>query len=308
MKGTFSVLLALSRNMKRLAVFLLICGAWLWPFGSVHAQKAFFFKIQGKTLKEPSYLFGTYHVMGNRYLEGFPQVDKAFQSSKGLVNEVRLSSVNPYQMAALMMMKDNSISAMLDTTAYGMVSDALKQYYGFRLQQFDQMKPMLVYTMLISAYARQWDTLLNRYEGVALDSWFEQMADSLKKEITSLETFDEQYQMLFVDKPEEQQAKELSDMVLKSDSMRLAFQSMTRAYYSGNLDSMWKVLAQTSGAQEDSDMEHLLKKRNRKWLEMLPGLMERKSQFIAVGAAHLAGPDGLVAGLKSKGFQVIQIL
>jgi uncharacterized protein YbaP (TraB family) len=55
-------------------------------------------------------------------------------------------------------------------------------------------------------------------------------------------------------------------------------------------------------------MNRLLKKRNSKWLEMLPGLMERKSQFIAVGAAHLAGPDGLVAGLKSKGFQVIQIL
>ena len=294
--------------MKQFKSFLLSFFVTICSVSSGLAQQVFLFKVQGKGLKEASYLFGTYHVMGNRYLEAFPQVDKAFQSSKGLVNEVRLSSVNPYQMAALMMMKDNSISAMLDTTAYGMVSDALKQYYGFRLQQFDQMKPMLVYTMLISAYARQWDTLLNRYEGVALDSWFEQMADSLKKEITSLETFDEQYQMLFVDKPEEQQAKELSDMVLKSDSMRLAFQSMTRAYYSGNLDSMWKVLAATSGPQEDSDMEHLLKKRNMKWLEMLPGLMERKSQFIAVGAAHLAGPDGLVAGLKSKGFQVIQIL
>lgn len=294
--------------MKQFKSFLLSFFVTICSVSSGLAQQVFLFKVQGKGLKEASYLFGTYHVMGNRYLEGFPQVDKAFQSSRGLVNEVRLSSVNPYQMAALMMMKDNSISAMLDTTAYGMVSDALKQYYGFRLQQFDQMKPMLVYTMLISAYARQWDTLLNRYEGVALDSWFEQMADSLKKEITSLETFDEQYQMLFVDKPEEQQAKELSDMVLKSDSMRLAFQSMTRAYYSGNLDSMWKVLAATSGAQADSDMEHLLKKRNRKWLEILPGVMERKSQFIAVGAAHLAGPEGLVAGLKAKGYQVTQIL
>jgi uncharacterized protein YbaP (TraB family) len=288
--------------------FFLLSGYALIQCCIAEAQAPFLFKVQGKGLKEASYLFGTYHVMGNRYLDGFSNVDKAFRSCKGLVNEVRLSSVNPYQMAALMMMKDNSISAMLDTTVYGMVSDALKQYYGFRLQQFDQMKPMLVYTMLISAFARQWDTLLNRYEGLALDSWFEQMADSLKKEITSLETFDEQYQMLFVDKPEEQQAKELSDMVLKSDSMRLAFQSMTRAYYSGNLDSMWKVLSATSGAQADSDMEHLLKKRNRKWLEILPGVMERKSQFIAVGAAHLAGPEGLVAGLKAKGYQVTQIL
>lgn len=278
------------------------------PVSSGVAQKAFFFKVQGKGLKEASYLFGTYHVMGNHYLDGFPQVGKAFQSCKGLVNEVRLSSVNPYQMAALMMMKDNSISAMLDTTAYGLVSDALKQYYGFRLQQFDQMKPMLVQTMLLSAFARQWDTMLRRYEGLALDSWFEQMADSLKKEVTPLETFDEQYQMLFVEKSEEQQARELSDMVLKTDSMRRSFQTMTRAYYSGNLDSMWKVLSTSSGTQADPDLERLLKQRNRKWLEALPGLMERKSQFVAVGAAHLAGPEGLVAGLKAKGYQVTQVL
>ncbi len=277
-------------------------------FQAAQAQKPFLFKVQGKGLKEASYLFGTYHVMGSRYLDGFPVVDQAFRSCKGLVNEVRLSSVNPYQMAALLMMKDNSISAMLDTTAYALVSDALKQYYGFRLQQFDQMKPMLVQTMLISAFARQWDTMLNRYEGVALDAWFEQMADSLKKEVTPLETFDEQYQSLFVEKSEEEQAKELSDMVLKTDSVRRDFQAMTRAFYSGNLDSMWLVLSATGNPNEAADMERLLKKRNLKWLEQLPGTMERKSQFVAVGAAHLAGPFGLVAGLKAKGYQVIQVL
>jgi uncharacterized protein YbaP (TraB family) len=302
------MILALSPNMKRLAGYFVICCAMLWPFQPVQAQKAFFFKIQGKSLKEPSYLFGTYHVMGNRYLEVFPEVNAAFSSCKGLVNEVRLSSVNPYNMAALLTMKDNSISAMLDTNAYGLISDALKEFYGVRLQQLDQMKPMLVATMLISAYARQWDTMLGKYEGKPLDKWLEDRADSEKMEVVSLETFDEQYQLLFLDKSEEEQAKELSDMVLKSDSVRIAFETMTRAYYSGNLDSLWKAVATGAESPDGLDMNRLLKKRNSKWLEMLPGLMERKSQFIAVGAAHLAGPDGLVAGLKSKGFQVIQIL
>jgi uncharacterized protein YbaP (TraB family) len=294
--------------MKRLAGYFVICCAILWTFQPAQAQKAFFFKIQGKSLKEPSYLFGTYHVMGNLYLEEFPEVNDAFSSCKGLVNEVRLASVNPYNMAALLTMKDNSISAMLDTNAYGLISDALKEFYGVRLQQLDQMKPMLVATMLISAYARQWDTVLGKYEGKPLDKWLEDQADSEKKEVVSLETFDEQYQLLFLDKSEEEQAKELSDMVLKSDSVRYAFQTMTRAYYSGNLDSLWNAVSTGVDSPEGLDMNRLLKKRNSKWLEMLPGLMERKSQFIAVGAAHLAGPDGLVAGLKSKGFQVTQIL
>lgn len=294
--------------MKRLVGYFVMCCTMFWTFQPVQAQKAFFFKIQGKSLKEPSYLFGTYHVMGNRYLEVFPEVNEALSTCKGLVNEVRLSTVDPYSMAALLTMKDNSISAMLDTNAYGLISDALKEFYGIRLQQLDQMKPMLVATMLISAYARQWDTMLGKFEGKPLDKWLEDQADSEQKEVASLETFDEQYRLLFLDKSEEEQAKELSDMVLKSDSVRSAFQTMTRAYYSGNLDSLWNAVSTGADSPEGLDMNRLLKKRNNKWLEMLPGLMERKSQFIAVGAAHLAGPDGLVAGLKSKGFQVTQIL
>ncbi|MNI43529.1 TraB family protein [compost metagenome] len=46
----------------------------------------------------------------------------------------------------------------------------------------------------------------------------------------------------------------------------------------------------------------MLKNRNQRWLDQLPALMEKESLFIAVGAGHLVGDEGLIKGLAAKGY------
>jgi uncharacterized protein YbaP (TraB family) len=51
--------------------------------------------------------------------------------------------------------------------------------------------------------------------------------------------------------------------------------------------------------------ERLLAARNRSWLPALVSRLQgREPQLIIVGAAHLAGPDGLVPALRQRGFDV----
>ena len=57
-----------------------------------------------------------------------------------------------------------------------------------------------------------------------------------------------------------------------------------------------------TGSREEAD--RLLKNRNEKWLQKLPKLMQNKSLFIAVGAGHLVGKDGLISRLKAMGYIV----
>ena len=40
------------------------------------------------------------------------------------------------------------------------------------------------------------------------------------------------------------------------------------------------------------------------WLRKLPPILTSKRAFIAVGAGHLAGSYGLIAGLRKRGFRV----
>jgi uncharacterized protein len=53
--------------------------------------------------------------------------------------------------------------------------------------------------------------------------------------------------------------------------------------------------------------QRLLVERNRNWLPQLEALFARKGPaLVVVGAAHLVGPDGLVAMLKAKGYAIEQ--
>ena len=49
----------------------------------------------------------------------------------------------------------------------------------------------------------------------------------------------------------------------------------------------------------------ILTGRNDAWLvKLLPMLEQREKPFVAVGAAHLVGPDGLPALLEAQGYTV----
>ena len=51
----------------------------------------------------------------------------------------------------------------------------------------------------------------------------------------------------------------------------------------------------------------LITERNRNWMPQLDACLKRSSPcFVIVGAAHLVGPEGLLAMLQSRGYRVEQ--
>jgi uncharacterized protein YbaP (TraB family) len=54
--------------------------------------------------------------------------------------------------------------------------------------------------------------------------------------------------------------------------------------------------------------KRLLVDRNRDWLPKLDALFGRSGRaFVVVGAAHLVGPEGLLAMFRGKGYKVDQL-
>ena len=64
--------------------------------------------------------------------------------------------------------------------------------------------------------------------------------------------------------------------------------------------------ATTRGIMADPELrEALLVGRNRAWTQpLLEALKARGKPLVAVGTAHLVGPDGLVALLQERGYTV----
>ena len=123
-----------------------------------------------------------------------------------------------------------------------------------------------------------------------------------KKEIKGLETM--QFQASVFDSiPYEWQAKELLKNIDSFSVYKKEFEEMIELYKNQQLDSMQNMLVKSEfGFEKYEDL--LLNNRNRKWVKELNEIMKNESVFVAVGAGHLTGENGLISLLKKEGYNV----
>jgi len=81
------------------------------------------------------------------------------------------------------------------------------------------------------------------------------------------------------------------------------FDQMVHLYKDQQLDSMLAFDdASEFGSEKYNDL--LLKNRNKNWVGQLKEVMKKESVFVAVGAGHLGGADGLINLLRKEGYKV----
>ena len=123
------------------------------------------------------------------------------------------------------------------------------------------------------------------------------------KPVLGLETVSDQF-AVFDRLPEDVQRRLLLDAVRQADAGEAGYARMVKAWLSGDIQAIARdFVAQI--APEPELAKPLLTDRNRKWaarIALLPG-----RPFIAVGAAHLAGPDNLIGLLEKAGYRIERI-
>ncbi|KAA9346771.1 TraB/GumN family protein [Larkinella humicola] len=265
-------------------------------------SQSLLWKVSGNGLKKPSYLFGTYHIMKDSYLNQNPKIKSAYEGAEGVVVETEVDSSAMLSMAMRGLMLDKSLDKLLSQTDYKLVADEFKKGTGYDLALFNQMKPIVTATMLSLAYVQKESDTLNSFTGLPLDLYFASDGRKRRKTVSALETMEEQMAFLFDHDPVEKQAQHLVEMVKEKDEMHDMSKSVTELYLKQDLQGMWK-LNEKSG-NTFGNMTYLLDERNHNWMKRLPGLMASRPTFVAVGALHLPGPQGLIELLKKEGYQV----
>lgn len=114
-----------------------------------------------------------------------------------------------------------------------------------------------------------------------------------------------------------EQAKELVKGLNSADSVMGVIEEnvfpMRQAYRNQDIDEVGKhkkeqLKASYSEEFTEEDAERLMKQilvdRNKDWMKHIPALIADKPSFIAVGAAHLPGEDGLITLLREAGYTV----
>jgi uncharacterized protein YbaP (TraB family) len=270
------------------------------------ARPGIFYAVSGNGLKDTSYLLGTYHLIKSDYLTHMPHVQKALVQSKGVVVEVVIDSAKLPAVQTMSLLKDKTLRGFFPATFADSLDKELHSSLGVGIEQVNQLKPATVSLTLAMVYALKNNAgKLNQYGGSPLDVYFADFGKKQSKTVTPLETVEEQMDLLFNKISEKEQADALKTFVRHKKEMVQVGDETLQSWFDndlGKMDSLYVSYARLSG-----DMDYLVKERNFKWMTVLPGLIQQQQQFIAVGALHLAGNDGLVNQLRKKGYTVTPI-
>lgn len=123
------------------------------------------------------------------------------------------------------------------------------------------------------------------------------------KPVEGLETIEEQF-AIFDTQPEALQRRFLVQTVAQAAGARQQFEAMLKAWLSGDMVAIERDFI-SELAPEPELVGPLLTDRNKAWADEVAAM--RGTPFVAVGAAHLAGPDNLLALLKAKGYRVKRV-
>lgn len=255
-------------------------------------------EVSGKGLQKPSYLFGTYHFAGKSFIDTMKVLNEKRNNADAVVGELVMDNTMAMKLAPHMLMKNNFIDKLLSPEEYKLVADYLKKVSGYDLKMFNSMKPVAIQVMLLSFTA---PVTFNK-DNPAIDQYFQDDAKSKGKKVLGLETVEDQAAVLFGNTLERQKELLLKS-IIKEEKTKAEAQKMYDDYIAQNIGKLEKLFNSNEDYTQ-AEMDKLLKNRNEKWLAQLPALMQEQGLFIAVGAGHLIGKDGLIKGLQALGYTV----
>lgn len=286
--------------MKKHIIYFCILLSQIVACGQ-EKYNSLFWEISGNGLKNHSYLYGTMHTQDERAFQFKEGVMDAFNKAEIYAMELNMDSVNQGALLSKLIMDSTySLKTLLTTDEYAVVSNFFKDSLGQALFMFEKMQPLFTAQMvtLRDLEAQQTD---------ALDIYFFKEAKKQKKQTIGLEKTMEQIDA-FSAIPYELQAKGLVDAVTDyGKEGELDMDVMMKYYVEGNLD---KLLEMTTKDEEDEELSKIfndifLVKRNYNMADRAEPYIKEGSTFIAVGAAHLPGEEGVIELLRKKGYKVI---
>jgi uncharacterized protein YbaP (TraB family) len=106
--------------------------------------------------------------------------------------------------------------------------------------------------------------------------------------------------------PDAVQEQMLRTTLTELDAQGNELKSMILAWQRGDTAAIEKSV-RGSFADYPAAYESLIAERNRNWIPQLQMCLSSPTPcFVVVGAAHMVGPDGLLALLQQKGYKVEQ--
>ncbi|MCI3936758.1 TraB/GumN family protein [Chryseobacterium aahli] len=259
------------------------------------AQNTILWTIKKEGNPHTSYLLGTYHQMGNSYVDSLKSVTRALQSSQLAIFENIDTG-------------ENLIKLLNSRTENFSYKEKLSKKYLKDLEEIAKnwavpvsklSPPELRLKLEQVYYETQCGTIKPTDTSTVFDNYLIKIAQNNSVQVLGLESNDLMTSYINqTDRTEWKDVKKeiytwVDNIKLKRETKTLC--SMAEAYKKQKLDY-----------QLDSECAEtvIISSRNAVWLPIIEKNIAEKNSFIAVGYAHLTGKCGLVTQLRKTGYKV----
>lgn len=245
---------------------------------------------------EPSFLFGTVHSEDRRVLQLPPQVSEALAQARHFAMEARMEANADEEISRSMVypggrtLRDDIGEDLYQRAA------AITDRNQVSRDDLALLKP---WALLITLSVPKQET------GLALDLVLQQQAQQRRMDISGLETVSEQLGVFSELDMDEQRAL-LADAITRYPQLAAFHEQLLQLYLDRDLAGLMKFSAQAdaglSPGLQKKMLDRLVTLRNRRMATRMRPLLRQGAAFIAVGALHLPGRDGLLRILERLGY------
>jgi len=248
-----------------------------------------------------SYLFGTMHSDDPGVVKLPKPVQRAFDQAQSVTLEVVLDPQSLLTMTSALLMTDgNKLESLIGRQLYERTV-AVMSARGMPELLVANMKPWAAAVILMTPPGNN---------GVVLDHVLYRDAVAAGKKVHGLETVAEQMG-LFDDLSRKDQIALLEDTLKNLDIIGQMLDELLVAYLDRDLK---RLLELNEASMRDSDPQlaetfnrKVIVERNYRMAERMQSRLREGQQFIAVGALHLAGEQGLLKLLSERGYRLSRI-
>ena len=264
-------------------------------FACTAFAQSLLWRVSGRDLKAPSYIYGTIHIQDSRVFAFDSTVWHCFNSCEALAVEVLLDQVDYATVREKMMLpKGQSLAKMLSKEDFALLDSLCKAKLGAGALFILNMNPFFVSSALLQADLPQEMPL-------ALDLFFLQQARNREMYCHGLENYMDQIKATDAISLDDQ-LDILRQTLHETGDMAASFDSLVLAYLAFDLETIAQLLEDTLLPNNFSHV--LVEKRNQTMYKGFRKLAKKQQVFCAVGAAHLPGDKGLIGLLRKKGYTV----
>ena len=243
------------------------------------------------------YLFGTMHTDDNRIIKFLPIVKKSVNAS-----DILLVEITPDGHSQNLFMKNHSLVSDINEKELNQI----KKLAEFHVMYFDNVMRMKPWLLAIIFDSPKPHTEFNQ------DYLLMAMAADLDKEVLGIESSQEHFATMDSLSLDEQLMM-LRAVLKKTENEKLSdYNLLMKQYISGDVEQIRKTDERLTGKLLPEVLwakikVQLMNERNKKMVIKIKELSKDKQLFIAVGASHLAGQDGLLNQLIDSGFKMSPI-